>query len=68
LPVPRAGAGRPTGPWRDRICANRARAWYGRIGRGTIAAMLDTLTLDGAWDLRWSDAQRGPRATNYDPA
>lgn len=30
--------------------------------------MLDTFSLDGAWDLRWSDAQRGPRINNLDPA
>ncbi len=30
--------------------------------------MLDTLSLDGSWDLRWTDAQRGPRPANLDPA
>jgi beta-mannosidase len=30
--------------------------------------MLDTLSLDGTWDLRWNDAQRGPKITNIDPA
>jgi len=30
--------------------------------------MLTTLSLDGAWDLRWLDNQRGPRPTNYDTA
>ncbi len=30
--------------------------------------MLDTFSLDGTWDLRWTDAQRGPRANNNDPA
>ena len=30
--------------------------------------MLDTLSLDGAWDLRCNDAQRGHRPTNHDPA
>ncbi len=33
-----------------------------------LVAMLDTISLDGTWDLRWSDAQRGPRTTNNDPA
>ncbi len=33
-----------------------------------IRAMLNTCSLNGSWELRWSDAQRGPRAGNRDPA
>lgn len=30
--------------------------------------MIDTLSLDGTWELRWNDAQRGGRADSRDPA
>ncbi len=47
------------GPWLG--MASDARGWHD-------PGMIDTLPLDGTWDLRWNDAQRGPRPTNYDPA